>query len=509
MLFKTYNSEVVARVFFNGYFFGSVLLSFVSLYGFMSDAGILSTLSGFMYLWVVSLLSLNNRFRKNNFSILLCVFTLLYLNIPTAFMLFEGSDYVFGEGLASIPFAQSDYQQSLPLGFFYLTVLWGAVWLGIISAGTKIQKINQKHFQSIKLMPILSLGIIVLIVTWLDNQDIANVRLEGTEKIASLLAFIFFDHAYLVMVGLILFFSLNKPRTSINPSRINALVFMVFFAFTSISFISGSKGAILVIFMLLVLMPFAAFREYPYAKVSLPSIKFFLILLLLAPPLFYFALIQRISLASGIAPDLNSLLAGISKFDAGMVYDITKQIFYRLSWGGLDRFVLIFQSFVINSFDVKTTMEFVSYLAKNLSNLLLPGTPFPESYAPSSQLFPQVIHKDLVAGEIDTSTLIMSFNTQPFTIFGIFIIVFGYAAPAFIYVFSFSYIYIFNKIDSVFIKITMLYFFMGALSSYGIEAALGNSVHLFVSILLMYFLIKIISQFHIFTPRSDLSHPIT
>lgn len=500
MFFKTYNSESLARTFFKGYFFWSVFLSLVSLYGFASGAGILSTLSGFMYILIVSLLSLNNRFRRSPFSVLLCFFTLLYLNIPAAFILFEGSDYIFGDGVASIPFAQSDYQQSLPFGFLYLTILWVAVWLGIISAGTKIKQIDHKRFSTIEIKSILILGVVVLIATWIDNQAMANVRLNGAEKLTSLLSFVFLDHAFLVMAGLVIFFKLNEPRGFKTPNRINTLVFVIFLAFTSMSFISGSKGAILVIFILLVLMPFAAFREYPRAQISFPSLKFLVVLVLLSLPLFYFALIQRMSLAYGVAPDLDTLLAGLDKFDADTAYDIVRHILYRLSWGGLDRFELIFQSFVVNSFDLNTSVEFINYLAKNTLNLLLPGTPFLESYAPSSQLYSEVINKNLVGGEIDTNTLIMSFNTQPYTIFGIFIIVFGYAAPAFIYVFLFFYIYIFNKIDSVFIKITMLYFFMGALSSYGIEAALGNSVHLFVSILLMYFLIKVFSQFRIISP---------
>lgn len=498
MIFETYNSEAVARVFFKGYFFGSLILGLIALYGCVSGAGMLSALSGFMYIVIVSLLSRNKRFRRSNFSILLCFFTLLYLNIPTAFILFEGSDYVFGEGLASIPFAQSDYQQSLPMGFLYLSVLWAALWLGIISVGTKIQKINQKYFLSIKLMHILLLGVIVLIVTWIDNQSFADVRLNGTEKINSLLAFVFFDHAYLVMAGLVLFFKLNESRHVVNSRKITTLIFMIFITFTFIQFMAGSKAAILVIFMLLMFIPFSVFREYPHAQVSLPSIKFFLVLMLLALPLFYLALIQRATLASGIATNLSTFLSGFSGFDTSVVYDIIKQIIYRLSWGGVDRFLLIFQSFSINAFDPETAMKFVNYLFKNTLNLLLPGTPFPEAYAPSSQLFPQVIIKHLMGGEIDTNALIMSLNTQPYTIFGIFVIIFGFAAPLFLYLFTFVYIVIFNKIKNPFLEITMLYFFYGALSSFGIEAVLGNSVHLFVSILLMYFLIKIFSQFRIF-----------
>ena len=454
-----------------------------------------STLSGFMYIVMVSLLSWNKKFRKSPFSILFCLFTFLYLNVPVAFILFEGDDYNFGEGLASIPFEQSDYQQSLTLGFLYLSVLWVAVWLGIISAGTKIQKINQKRFSSIRLIHILLLGVIVLTVTGVDNQGIADVRLEGAEKVNSLLAFVFFDHACLIMAGLILFFKLNEPRYIVNPRKITTLAFMIFITFTSLFFISGSKGAILVIFMLLMFLPFSASREYFNAQISFPSIKFLMVLALLMPPMFYFALIQRVSLGSGIAPNLSTLLAGISEFDTSVFYDMTNQILYRLSWGGIDRFLLVFQSFSINSFDLNTEREFVNYLAKNTLNLVLPGTLFPESYAPSSQLFPQVIEKNLVGGEIDKSALIISLNTQPYTLFGIFIIIFGFAAPVFLYLFTFAYIFIFNKIGNVFLKITMLYFFFGVLSSYGIEVVLGNSVHLFVSISLMYFLLKIFSKF--------------
>lgn len=496
MIFKTYNSETVARVFFNGYFIGSVFLGFIALYGVASGAGMLSTVAGVFYIVIVSLLSLNKRFRRSPFSILLCFFTFLYLNIPAAFILFEGSDYIYGEGLISIPFSQSDYQQSLPFGFLYLSVFWVAIWLGIISANTKTQEINKNLFSSIRLKHILLLGVIVLVVTWIDNQSFAAARMEGAGKVNSLLAYIFFDHAYLVMAGLVLFFKLNEPRHILNSRKISMLISAIFIGYISIFFLAGSKAAILVIFMWFVFLPFCCFREYPRAQCSFPTPKYLVMLVLLALPLFYFALIQRMSLATGIAPDLSTLLAGISVVDVSVVYDIFSQIFYRFSQGGIDRFLLIFQSFVINTFDPDTSREFINYLAKNTLNLILPGTPFPESYAPSSQLFPKVIEYKLTGGDIDPSYLLLSMNSQPYTIFGVFTIIFGFAAPVFLYLFVFVFIFTFNKINNVFLKITMLYFFTGALSSYGIEAVLGNSVHLYVSILLIYFLIKILSQFY-------------
>lgn len=507
MIFKTYNSETIARVFFNGYFIGNLFLGFIALYGIASGAGIEATLSGFIYIIIVSLLSLNKRFRRSPFSILFCFFTFLYLNIPAAFILFEGSDYIYGEGLASIPFAQSDYQQSLPFGFLYLSAFCVAMWFGIISANTKRQEINQNRFSSIRLKHILLLGVIVLVITWIDNQSYAAVRLEGAGKINSLLAYIFFDHAYLIMAGLVLFFKLNEPSHIVNSRKITTLISAVFIGYISIFFLSGSKAAILVIFMLLVFLPFCCFREYPRAQCSFPAPKYLVMLVIMALPLFYVALIQRMSLSSGIAPDLSTLLAGMSVIDASVVYDIFSQIFYRFSQGGIDRFLLIFQSFIINTFDSDISRDFINYLAKNTLNLILPGTPFPESYAPSSQLFPKVIEYNLAGGDIDSSALLASLNSQPYTIFGIFMIIFGIAAPVFLYFFVFIYIFIFNKINNIFLKITMLYFFTGALSSYGIEIAFGNSVHVFISIMLIYFLIKILSRFYAKVPiKSNCMH---
>lgn len=507
MIFKTYNSETIARAFFNGYFIGSIFLGFIALYGIASGAGMLSTLSGVLYIVIVSLLSLNKRFRRSPFSILLCFFTFLYLNIPAAFILFEGSDYIYGEGLASIPFPQSDYQQSLPLGFLYLSLFWFAMWLGIISANTNRREINQNRFSSIRLKHILLLGVIVLVVTWIDNQSFAAVRLEGAGKENSLLAFIFFDHAYLIMAGLVLFFKLNEPRYIVNSRKITMLISAIFMGYISIFFLAGSKAAILAIFMWFVLIPYCCFREYPRAQCSFPIPKYLVMLVILALPLFYVALIQRISLGSGIAPDLGTFLAGISVIDASVVFDIFSQIFYRFSQGGIDRFLLIFQSFVINTFDSDISSEFVNYLAKNTLNLILPGTPFPDSYAPSSQLFPIVIEYNLAGGDINSSVLLASLNSQPYTIFGIFMIIFGFVAPILLYFFIVVFVVIYNRINNLFMKISMLYFYTCALASYGIEVAFSNSVHLLVSILLIYFLIKILSRFHAKLPvKSNRMH---
>jgi hypothetical protein len=160
------------------------------------------------------------------------------------------------------------------------------------------------------------------------------------------------------------------------------------------------------------------------------------------------------------------------------------------------------QSFAVNSYDPLTAQEFMAYLSKNTLNLVLPGTPFPESYAPSSQLFEQVIEKNLVGGEVDAESLIKALNTQPYTVFGIFIILFGPTSPVFLFVFTFGYIFIYNKFNDVFVKILMLYFFWGVMTSFGFETVIGNSVRMYLSIFFMYFLINIFSYLGIGMLRS-------
>lgn len=500
MIFKVYNTETVARFFFNGFSCASLFLSCISLYGFHSGAGILSTLSGVVYLVTVALLSLNNIFRRSPFSIILCYFSFLYLNIPTAFILIEGTDYIIGGGISYLPFAQIDYHESLPLAFLYLTLCWAIMWFGIISVKVKKLKINQKVFSSITFNHILLLGVIVSFVTWFDNQSFLKVLLGNAYKANSLLAFIFFDHAFLVMAGSILFIKLNQSKHIVNSSKIAMIVAAIYITFVFLLTCAGSRAALLGVLILLVIYPLSLAREYPLTRISLPSAKFFMLFVFLSPLVFYIIAIRRTFVSSGIDPDLSTLFAYISAINTDLIADILLSIIYRFSQGGLDTYLLIFQSFVVNTCTLDFWIKFVSYIAKNALNLLLPGTPFLEAYAPSSQLFPLVISYKPLDGNIAANELVKSFNTQPYTIFGVFAIIFSFFSPIFLYFYVVLIRMIYNKTSNVFIKICLLYFFGGTLSSYGIEVVLGNSFLVFVSISFMYFLIKKFSRFHIKLP---------
>jgi hypothetical protein len=497
MIFKIYKSDNIAQYFFNCYFWGGFLLALLALIGFFTGAGILSTIGGFSFILAATLLSLNKKFRKSPFSIFFCFYTLLYLNIPIAFILFEGSSFVYGGSVNYIPFAQNVYKESLPLGFFYLLICWVAIWLAIISVKITQREIKEKFFHSISLTAILFLGVIVFIVSWNDIQNITAVRIDGAGRLNSLITFIYFDYAYLMMAGLILFFKSNELNYIVNSRRINLLMSAIFIGFIILFFEAGAKSAPLAVFTWFVLFPFAFFRVYSRARIPFLSIKAFVIILLMTMPLYYFAMIKRTSLAYGTAFDLGSYLVAAPMIEVDIIYEMFYQILYRLSQGGLDQFLLIFQSFIVDAFDLDTATKFAAYLGKNTLNQILPGTPFPEAYIPSSMLFHQIIEKNFIGlGDIvGTSQLIKSLNTQPYTIFGFFIIFFCIFAPVFLYLFSLVIISIFGYLNNIWAKSTVFFFFVGVFTCYGFEIAIGNCAHFFASAWLMYFMLKIASRF--------------
>lgn len=495
MLFKSYKSNKITNILFDGYFLLTIFFIFVSFCGFFGGADFLAILAGTVYLGISASLSLNKKFRSHPFGLLLCSFSFQFLNIPITFILFEGQSYVYGTGLESIPYGQADYQRYLPLGIVYLTCFWVAMWLAIILAPKKRHTINKSWAKSINLFPILLMGIGVMIVTWFDNKYYADIFLNGGEKETSWLAFVFFDHAYLVLAGTLLFCKLNEFNTIQHSRKISIFLSLIYAGSVFVYFMAGSKAAILVMFNLLIFYPLCAFMGNNELKIQFFKSSVLLFLGGLAIPLFYFALIHRINIRNGIPVSIDSWMIGVVNLNWAMIKEIFREVFYRFAQGGIDRFLLIFQSVIVQDFDWYASKKLIVYLAKSIINLLLPGTPFPEAYVSSSQLFPQVIANEELNGNLTLTEFIQNSNTQPYTLFGTFILLFGILSPLVLFLITFSFICFFNVLKSNVFKITTIYFFAAALSSFGIDSVIGNSAHLLVSIVLMYGILRICTCF--------------
>ncbi|GBL32940.1 hypothetical protein EMGBS12_12500 [Methylophilaceae bacterium] len=169
-------------------------------------------------------------------------------------------------------------------------------------------------------------------------------------------------------------------------------------------------------------------------------------------------------------------------------------ILYRLAWGGSDRLILIMNSYLIPDFEA--TSNFILYLIKNFINLTLPGTIFSDAYLPSSQIFVDIIEKNSYENLkfINKTNILSKLNTQPFTLYGFFIILFGFLAPVFIFIFSYSFSKFYNSTKYIFLKLASFYFFWSFLSCFGFEVVLANSIHFTISTIVLTYLMIYFSK---------------
>ena len=97
--------------------------------------------------------------------------------------------------------------------------------------------------------------------------------------------------------------------------------------------------------------------------------------------------------------------------------------------------MMLYESFILPTEMISTRFEYLTYVVKNTINLVLPGTIFPETYGPSSNLFEELIAGEPLDGRHENfADLWRSLNTQPLTIFGLPIILSAMFAPLMILV---------------------------------------------------------------------------
>jgi hypothetical protein len=223
-------------------------------------------------------------------------------------------------------------------------------------------------------------------------------------------------------------------------------------------------------------------------------------------PLFYFAAMKRVANATGGNGELSAMLSGMSHPGFEDISSLLSTVFNRFVVGGLDRFLLVFQSFVMYPPDIGYRLDYLVYLCESTANLVLPGTPFLDAYAPSAQLFPIVVEHGQMGGNYDKLSYLTSLNSQPYTIYGLFIIIFGVLSPPVIFVFMITITWFHNLLKNPLLVIGSIYFFNGALVAYGIDAVIGNTFHLLISMSFLYATARILGV--IFSRASRHSHPL-
>ena len=495
MLTQRINNNKFRSVFFSTYTFVNICLFFIILFGLSFDSDLASILSGLFFILVSTLLSAFPNFQKRAFAFTLCIFTLLYINIPIVFVLLDNT-YEFGTGLNYIPYEQKEYHDILPIATVYLTVLWLFIWMAILSTKVKFKKLKVNKYKGIKISSIIIVGLIVLVSTYFDNLGISKAYLDKDFlKEHSLLVFILFDNAYLMLAGLLLTYKLNESVNKQELSRVSISLFLLFLAFTWVASVNGaSKAAVMIMISMLFIFPISLLNQYTRTVLIIPSNMVLITLVSVSPVVFYVVLSQRFGIH--ITGDLNSFGFYFSQLDMDSFYATLKTIMYRFSAGAFDPYILIFKSF-ITSLDLSYSAYFLEYIGKSFVNLAWPGAPYSEAISPSSMFLPNVLqHNSFESNISNSSELIRSFNTQPYTIFGFSLILFGAViAPLFLYIFYYLLSALYNYFDHDFIKLVILYFCVGTFGLFGFEVVLANSAHVLISMIVMYYLMVFLSNY--------------
>lgn len=490
-MFKTYKSDSARRLIFNAYLSISLVSMLPPIFAILAGNNLLDFsdyIAGEAYIVLSAILSINNRFRKSQFALIYCVFLLLYLIIPASFMLTMGRGYVFGEGI-SIPITQDVYFENLHYYFMVCGVFSVAAWLGVI-LGPRTKDSNfyrSPYIQNINIQLLIILGVVVVLVTFYDNLEFRSVFL-GNEKQESILAFLFSDRAYLLLAGVVITSHINKAQGGDDTTtKAASLVFILYVALFSVA---GSKGGILIVLTLFVLYPIYCSTQGKSEKVMalLPSI--FVIFTFVSLPVYYVTSIYRELTSLGHVITFENIYNSMFTVDYGLIFT---DVLYRLSAGGFDRLVIIIQSYYLSD-GIQNSSEYVYYIIKNIVNMLLPGTPFQEAYAPSSNLFTQFVAGDVVGFDGDSTALQISLNTQAYTVFGVFAIASGIFAPFVVFLFVYVLSSIYAKTNSSFLRLVLMLFFGSALSSYGFDIVVGVTFHLAISMLFMMMLLYYISR---------------
>jgi len=496
--FNSYRVEELKNFIFKIYFFGSLFLAFLSLYGLFSGVGVLATACGVLYLLTASCFVLSRPFRNNSLSLIVCVFNFCFFHIPTFFVLAMGINYKYAEGLTFLRIVP-DFIHNLPLSFLMLTLCSISIWLGLICQNNQTKKTTLTFLSKVRLEAILIIAIVVAIISISESKSYFDAYKFSQAKQESFLAFIFFDLAFQYLAPLFLFLMFNNQlRSNKSKSFISAAIILLSAMYMILSFFSTSKAGPLNIIMAFIILPCSISYKSSNLRILAPTKFFFYLLIILLPLIFYILESKRISIASNDNLAIADYFRALSNNFLDIFLNTVDHILYRISWQGLDRFLIILNTYLIPN--LNASLDFLSYVTKNFFNLILPGTIFPEAYAPSSQIFSQVVDKSIdTYSVIDPASLIKRLNTQPYTIYGVFIIIFGFLAPFFLFLFSYLCSYIYNTISGALFRLATLQFFWATTASFGPEVVLANTAHFLLSIIILTYTMNFIS--YLFYPK--------
>lgn len=430
------------------------------------------------------------RYRRSPYALVMSVAVCVYFVLPAVFIAVSGDAYQFGDGINAVPRENADYARAAPAAIAYLAALLFALAAGLGLAAPR-RGAGRGALRELQAdMPVGVLALIVLVLAQQSTNALLQTRATGDAAAESLWGFIFFDHAYLLLLPVIVSLRLLRPgpvRQLIANWQF-ALILLLFMLQATVG--STSKGFILTLFVLSFVMPLSFLRSSPSIPCLMPSRSTIIVGLVASVWVFFLAQTLRLATFTGTPLSLGSLAAAAFSRDSGSSLGaMLVVISYRVAVA-LDRYILLFDAH-LHGHSTAYALEFARYLGKNFLNLVLPGTPFPEAYVPSSNLLTSVLFAQPLVGEASKAQLLVELNTQPFTLFGVAIVLGGALAPLGVFALGGTLGVLYRLLRSLPIRLALIYLFNAAIHSYGFEVVLANAIHLGVSIFLFVWMMKL------------------
>ncbi len=399
--------------------------------------------------------------------ILLVLTNFLYIQLPVVYMCHKGMENNF-EAFVSLPNDNLYYYQFLFPGLIYFLFAYICI-LGGLLLGNKIKFRKNNSAVSFKKSTTtvlwMILGLITFYLITIDNANIFSARAEGTEKQESAIAILFNDKTYQLVFPVLFYYI---PHKSQKKAIVSFVVILALFLLLNIG--GTSKAALLQVFTFFFLGPLA----YCYSsnkQIYWPQKKLLLIGVILAVPLFVYSMLSRSIMGLGISLSLDNMWDLILNSGDFEVQIILELIFERLS-AMMNNFLLLFSTFS-KGYSLDYSLHFLGYTYSSLMNLVLPGTPFPDAYVLSSQLFPKVVDMQVMESGLDRITYLQQSNTQPYSFFGVLLVIFSPIPALFICFFvGVMFSIFFNLVKPHYAKIVIMYFFTILFQCFGIEAVI-------------------------------------
>jgi hypothetical protein len=465
----------------------------------------------FFFILLTTYFNLNSKFYKNPLSFVLILITTLFVNIPLIFISYWGIDYNYELVSKKVPFSHDIYIMLLPYSIIWLFFSWLAIYLGICFAGIKKLYPNKqkvaighgenkqesnnvllyKKIKEIKLSAIIFWAILVLFFSLLKDGNYHKIFLNYNFEnsiIYNYLGFIFLDEIILFLF-LIVNFKLSKCKDfSLNAKKYYLTYFILTFLLLTSKIHAGSRGGFVII-LVYFFLNFIILSQFSKTKIIFFSTKFLILTPIILIILFDFGDFSRSYFRNYETQDANIF------FNLEYQKELLTRILYRISSSGTHQFILIFVSYINSIIDLDTSINLLKYISYNLINLFTPGTFFLDYYSPSSQFLDDIINDGIIDNiRLDSSELFLTLNTQAYSIWGFFLIVFNFFSFLFLFIFSIT-VSLMLKTKNLYFKIFLLYFFFGSFFIYAFEYTLFNSaiitINCIIVVNILFFLSKV------------------